>query len=190
MKTIADSQRQRLETALSTAREWDGKAWKQLFVKNPIMHPFAIGLIWGIYKNGVLTKSFRYMEDGSFNTEEEEEFILPEQEKIGLVHPVELTEEQKTAWKQQLEDYEIVQPFAQLDREVYTVTKEEADKQELLRFKDRTVNDLSLGSRLSGFGWDRGTVKDAGCFDTYYREDREIVLGVERCIFQEVLWAA
>ncbi len=179
LKTIADSQRQRLETALSTAREWDGKAWKQLFVKNPIMHPFAIGLIWGIYKNGVLTKSFRYMEDGSFNTEEEEEFILPEQEKIGLVHPVELTEEQKAAWKQQLEDYEIVQPFAQLDREVYTVTKEEADKQELLRFKDRIVNDLSLGSRLSGFGWDRGTVKDAGCFDTYYREDREIVLGVE-----------
>ena len=30
-----------------------------------------------------------------------------------------------------------------------------------------------------GFGWYRGSVQDAGCFDTYYREDKEAGLGVE-----------
>ncbi|MDE7297845.1 MAG: DUF4132 domain-containing protein, partial [Lachnospiraceae bacterium] len=181
IKTTVSGQKQRLEMALSTAREWSVDAWKQLFVQNPVMHQFAIGLIWGIYEEGRLEQSFRYMEDGSFNTKDEEEFELPAAEgrKIGLVHPVELTEEDRAAWKEQLSDYEISQPFEQLDRAVYTMTKEEADTQELTRFQDETVNDLALGSRLSGLGWYRGSVQDAGCFDTYYREDREIGLGVE-----------
>ncbi len=197
LKTTVGSQKQRLEMALSTAREWDVDAWKRLFVKNPIMHQFAIGLIWGIYEGGRLIQSFRYMEDGSFNTEEEEEFVLPADKgmaagnglpadekasvcrKIGLVHPIELTEESRAAWKEQLSDYEITQPFKQLDRTVYAMTEKEADTRELTRFRDKTVNDLSLGSRLSGLGWYRGSVQDAGCFDTYYREDKEIELGVE-----------
>lgn len=179
MKTTIASQKQRLEMALSTAREWDVLAWKQLFVKNPIMHQFAIGLIWGVYDGGSLTQSFRYMEDGSFNTEEEDEFEFPEQGKIGLVHPIELTAESRAAWKEQLADYEITQPFEQLDRAVYEMTKEEAGTQALDRFQGKTVNDLALGSRLSGLGWYRGSVQDAGGFDTYYREDKEIGLGVE-----------
>ncbi len=197
MKTTVSGQKQRLEMALSTAREWSIAAWRQLFVKNPIMHRFAISLIWGIYENGKLTQSFRYMEDGSFNTKDEEEFVLPDEReavasgelvagkglstgvRIGLVHPVELTAEDRAAWKEQLEDYEIVQPFEQLDRAVYTMTKEEADTQELTRFWDEEVNDLALGGKLLGFGWYRGSVQDAGCFDTYYREDKEAGLGVE-----------
>ena len=122
MKATAASQTARLEMALSTAREWKAGAWKQLFVKNPVMHQFATRLIWGIYENGKLLQSFRYMEDGSFNTAEEEEYELPDNGRIGLVHPMELTGEEKEAWEQQLEDYEIVQPFEQLERSVYTVT--------------------------------------------------------------------
>lgn len=179
MKTIVTSQKQRLEMALSTAREWEVDAWKQLFVKNPIMHQFAIGLIWGMYENGQLTGSFRYMEDGSFNTEDEDEFELLDQGKIGLVHPIELTEKSREVWREQLADYEIVQPFDQLVRPIYPMTKEEENKQELTRFQDKTVNDLTLFSRLTGLGWYRGSVQDAGGFDTYYREDGEIGLGVE-----------
>lgn len=179
MKTIVTSQKQRLEMALSTAREWEVDAWKQLFVKNPIMHQFAIGLIWGMYQDGKLTQSFRYMEDGSFNTEDEDEFELPKQGRIGLVHPIELTEESREVWKEQLADYEIVQPFEQLARPIYPITKEEENKQSLTRFEDKTVNNLALFSRLTGLGWYRGSVQDAGGFDTYYREDKEIGLGVE-----------
>ena len=77
MKTTVSSQKQRLEMALSTERLWTVPAWQELFVRNPIMHQFAIGLIWGVYEDHKLVQSFRYMEDGSFNTEDEEEFILP-----------------------------------------------------------------------------------------------------------------
>lgn len=180
MKATVSSQKMRLEMALSTERQWSVDAWKNLFVKNPIMHQFAIGLVWGIYEDRKLTDSFRYMEDGSFNTEEEDEFTLPESGAwIGLVHPIELSRESLEAWKQQMEDYEIIQPIEQLERPVYYRTEEEAEKRSLERFGGCVLNDLSLGGKLLGAGWYRGSVQDAGGFYTYYREDPELAMGVE-----------
>lgn len=201
MKATVGSQKMRLDMALSTERLWKVSAWKDLFVKNPIMHQFAIGLIWGVYEDGKLVESFRYMEDGSFNTENEEEFTLPadggtgclespdagrsvdnsagKAPLIGLVHPIELSKESLDAWKQQLEDYEIVQPIEQLDRAVYRRTKEEEQQKSLERFGGCIVNDLSLGGKLTGDGWYKGSTQDGGGFYTYYREDPELSLGVE-----------
>lgn len=179
MKMTVNSQKMRLEQALSTGREWKADAWKKLFVENPVMHQFAIGLIWGLYEDRKLTQSFRYMEDGSFNTKDEEEYELPENGMIGLVHPIELTEEEREIWKQQLEDYEIRQPVEQIDRAVYPMTEEEAGMKAIERFGGCILNDLSLGGKLLNLGWYRGSVEDAGGFYTYYREDGELGLGVE-----------
>lgn len=225
MKTTVSSQKMRLEMALSTERKWTCEAWKKLFVENPIMHQFAIGLIWGIYEDNRLMQTFRYMEDGSFNTEEEEEFILPEdncgltdnvtdsgqntkpnaennaensiensagqqhasprnsafrkQQKIGLVHPVELSEESISAWKTQLEDYEITQPIEQLSRPVYHMMKEEADSKSMERFGGYILNDLSLIGKMQNMGWYRGQAEDAGIFYYFYREDKEQGLRAE-----------
>lgn len=180
MKATVSSQKMRLDLALSTERQWKVPAWKDLFVKNPIMHQFAIGLVWGVYEDGRLTESFRYMEDGSFNTEDEEEFELPQDKgTIGLVHPIELSKESLEAWRQQLEDYEITQPIEQLDRSVYRRTKEEEQQRSLERFGGCIVNDLSLSGKLMGAGWYRGSTQDGGGFYTFYREDPELSLGVE-----------
>ena len=183
MKATVSSQKQRLEMALSTERLWTVSAWQELFVRNPIMHQFAIGLIWGIYEEHKLVRSFRYMEDGSFNTEDEEEYTLPEslpaQGQIGLVHPIELTKESLETWKQQLEDYEITQPIEQLNRAVYYLTQEEQEGKSLERFGGMIINDLSLGGKLTTMGWYRGSVQDGGGFDTYYREDATLGLGAE-----------
>ena len=119
IKTTVTAQRARLELALSAQRCWDTDAWRKLFVENPVMHQFAISLIWGVYENGKLQKTFRYMEDGSFNTADEEEYTLPDGADIGLVHPIELDTDVLEAWKQQLEDYEITQSIQQLSRPVF-----------------------------------------------------------------------
>lgn len=179
MKTTVSSQKARLEYALSAKREWSAAAWTNLFVQNPLMHQFAIGLIWGIYEGDRLVQSFRYMEDGSFNTQDEEEYTLPEGARISLVHPMELTDEEKAAWKEQLSDYEITQPIEQLDRAVYDRTEEEAAHRSMERFGGYIINDLSLNGKLTGLGWYRGSVQDAGGFYTYYREDPEVGIGVE-----------
>ena len=159
---------------------------KTVIVENPIMHQFAIGLIWGIYEDKKLIRTFRYMEDGSFNTEEEEEFELPdgcdntkEVSRIGLAHPVELSDESIEAWKTQLEDYEITQPIEQLLRPVYHMTEEEAEEKSMERFGGCILNDLSLHGKMQNMGWYRGQAEDAGIFYYYYREDKEQGLHAE-----------
>ena len=53
------------------------------------------------------------MDDGSFNTVDEEEYTLPNGASIGLVHPIEL------------EDYEMItQSINQLSRPIYRLPAE------------------------------------------------------------------
>ena len=133
----------------------------------------------GVYQDRKLVQTFRYMEDGTFNTEDEEEYQLPKQGQIGLVHPIELSQELKDAWRQQLEDYEIVQPIDQLERNIYCVTEEEAKSKQLLRFGGYLINDLSLCGKLLDIGWYRGSTQEWGRFLYIYREDPEVGFGVE-----------
>lgn len=173
------AQRARLELALSAQRCWDTDAWRKLFVENPIMHQFAISLIWGVYENGELKETFRYMEDGNFNTADEEEYSLPDGANIGLVHPIELNEDTLNTWKQQLEDYEITQSIQQLSRPVFRLPAEQAQAPSLETAAGRILSALSLSGKLQGMGWYRGSVLDGGFFHTFYREDPAVGIGVD-----------
>lgn len=173
LKTVVSNQKIRLEQALRIERRWETPKWRTLFVKNPVMHQFAMGLVWGVYEEGVLKDTFRYMEDGTFNTAREEEYELPEAGSIGLVHPIELSSELLTAWKEQMADYEIVQPIEQLERPVYRVTEDEKKSTDLIRFGGMALNGLSLSGKLQDMGWYRGEVEDGGFYRSFYREDQD-----------------
>ncbi len=171
MKNVISIQKMRLETALLADRRWTVENWKKLFVQNPVMHSFAIGLIWAAYEDDTLVQTFRYMEDGTFNTSEEDEYELSENLTIGLVHPIDLDKEELSIWKEQLSDYEITQPIEQLDRKIYRIKEEEIGKIDLERFRGRSINGMSLMGRALKLGWYKGSPQDAGCFFEFYRED-------------------
>ncbi|PGT17722.1 DUF4132 domain-containing protein [Bacillus cereus] len=177
LRGMITMQTQRLETALSLNRYWSQNTWQSLFVENPIMQQFAISLIWGEYKEGKLLAMFRYMEDGTFNTIEEEEHELTPDTVIGLIHPLELSEEERELWKEQLDDYEVTQPFPQIDREVFQV--EENEEVTVERFAGIEMNGRSLFGKMTKHGWSRGSVQDAGVYYTFYKEDTRAGLGAE-----------
>ncbi|MCP8969761.1 DUF4132 domain-containing protein [Ectobacillus ponti] len=177
LRSVIGIQTQRLEMALSLNRYWSQQTWKDLFVENPIMQQFAISLIWGEYEEGRLKATFRHMEDGTFNTIEEEEHELGAQTVIGLVHPLELSEKERSAWHEQLEDYEIVQPFLQAARPVFTVAEDENSRVE--RFGGIELNGRSLLGKMTKFGWSRGSVQDGGVYDSFYKEDARSGIGAE-----------
>lgn len=179
LKTTVGTQKLRLELALSLERKWTRENFENLFVKNPVMHQFAIGLIWGYYQESELLGTFRYMEEGGFNTPEEDELDLPEGSQIGLVHPLELEAELLETWKEQLSDYEIVQPIEQLERNVYLVEEKEKGCKELERFGGTIINNLSLTGKLTQIGWYRGSVLDGGGYYTFYKEEVSQNVGVE-----------
>lgn len=187
IKEAASSQKIRLETALSDGREWSVEAWEDLFVKNPVMHQFAIGLIWGIYEDGKLVSSFRYMEDGSFNAEEGQGTHLMDEvsrkgnisrKVIKIVHPLELTDETWKAWSEQLEDYEIIQPILQLDRPIYCMEEEEAGQKKLERFDGWKVDYDILIKRLRKLGWRNTWYEDYGEY-IYSKKNDELSMRVD-----------
>lgn len=180
MKTVVKNQAARLELALSSIRLWNKENWENLFVKNPIMHQFAISLIWGVYDKDLKpVQTFRYMEDGSFNTVDEDEYTIPDDANIGLIHPVEISEDERKAWQQQLEDYEIKQSVDQLARPVYLIEEDEKKARKLSRFNGASITDVTLINRLVSMGWEKGPALDAGVFVHFYREDKDAGLGVE-----------
>ena len=179
MKTVVKNQAQRLDLAMSLNRRWTVENWKKLFVQNPVMHQFAMSLIWGHYVKNELIGIFRYMEDGTFNTVDEEEYELSEEGLIGLIHPIELEKETISAWKEQLSDYEIKQSIEQLDRPVFTMTEEEKGMKCIERFGGKMLNGLSLAGKLTGLGWSKGTPEDGGVYWLFYRKDTDAGLGVE-----------
>ena len=171
MKNVVTNQKARLEYVLMCDRKWTAENWEKLFVKNPVMHCFAIGLIWGIYEDGKLVSSFRYLDDGSFTTSDEDEFEIPENASIGLVHPIELEKDELETWKEQLSDYEITQPFPQLSRQVFRMTDEEKNQTECMRFDGMDIMNYTLLSKMTKFGWYKGDAQDGGAFYEFYRND-------------------
>ncbi|MFI0352720.1 DUF4132 domain-containing protein [Actinomadura sp. 9N407] len=158
IRTIASDQVNRLESAMGR-RRWTPGEFRTLFVAHPLMWHIARRLIW-IAEDAGTTTAFRIAEDRSLADVEDEAFDLPGSAAIGIAHPLELGES-VAAWSDVLADYEILQPFPQLGREVHTLTDEERAAGTLARFEKITVPVYSVLG-LVGRGWERGMPLDAG----------------------------
>ncbi len=184
LKSVVGIQCQRLELALAENRTWSKDEWSKLFVENPIMNMFAIGLVWGLYgEDGSLSLSFRYMEDGSFTDVDENAADISEADggpvRIGLCHPLDLGEEATARWREQLSDYEVKQPIEQLSRKVFPLADDKKGDTEVADFHGATTYLSSLLGKLQKFGWRRGSVQDAGSYDTFYKEEKKSGVGVQ-----------
>ncbi|GBF72462.1 hypothetical protein PA598K_00716 [Paenibacillus sp. 598K] len=169
LKTMATIQVQRLEESLSKQRLWTASEWKELFVSNVVMHQFAVGLVWGVYGDGGLETTFRYMDDGTFNTVDEDEYELPADARIGLVHPLELDEELLEGWKTQLADYEIRQPFEQLERQIYATSEEQRSHTVYSNVPGEELSATGFPKALEKYGWSKGPVEDAGFYHIFVK---------------------
>jgi hypothetical protein len=179
LKSVASIQCLRLELALSNNRTWTKDEWTKLFVENPIMNMFAIGLIWGTYDTGgKLLNSFRYMEDGTFTNVDEDEVTLAPDAAVGLCHPLDLGDELIGRWKQQLADYEIRQPVEQLSRKVFRLDGEKKVADSVTEFGGAVMYAVSLLGKLKKLGWRNGSVQDAGSYNNFYKEDKKQGIGV------------
>ena len=164
VEAVHDAQIKRLERVMRTGRCWQKEAWERLFLKHPVVRSFTGSLIWGIYRDGMLTDTFRCLEDGTLCTAGEEAYQLEitETEGISLVSPAELSGEERRQWRQHLADYELDPLLGQLDAPA-VLTEEQMDPEgAILRWEGQE----SSTSRLLAFQTRYGAVqKDGGyCF--------------------------
>ena len=159
VRTIAADQIQRLEAAMVAQRSWSVSEFQELFVRHPLTQHLVRRLVWLAEAEGTTT-AFRVAEDRTFADVGDDELVLAEGARVRLAHPL-LLAGQVDGWAEVFADYEILQPFPQLGRAVFTPTEAEAGENRLARFEGCTV---PVG-RLLGLtkrGWERGQPQDAG----------------------------
>ncbi|WP_020004504.1 DUF4132 domain-containing protein [Brachyspira innocens] len=179
IKTLIQSQKIRLQKVLLNGRKWTYNNFKTVFVENPIMNLFALKLIWGVYdENNNLIESFRYMEDGTFNTVDEEEYTLKENALITLVHPSELNSDTIAKWKTQLSDYEISQPIEQLDFKYSDITEKDISENKITSLNSKKIKAGVLMSLANKYDMARGETMDGGTFSEYILKDTYLNIAV------------
>jgi hypothetical protein len=165
IREVAKIQAVRLEQAMVTGRRWSPEEFEELLVRHPLMVNLARMLLWGGYdRSGRLECTFRVTEDQTYADVEDEEVALTGIAEIGILHPLHLSDDLKSAWGELLSDYELVPPFPQLGREVYRLLETELGETEITRFADDKVPAVSLVGTLDRQGWTRGIPEDAGMF--------------------------
>jgi len=165
---VAKVQALRLEQAMVTGRRWTPAEFETLLARHPLMTHLARLLVWGRYDDtGTLTATFRLAEDGGYADSKDEPFALDDTGSIGVVHPLRLSTDERSAWGELLSDYELVPPFPQLGRPLYRLEPDEAAARGLARYKDVKIAPQTLVFTLEKRGWMRGTPMDAGVFDEH-----------------------
>jgi predicted DNA-binding WGR domain protein len=168
---VAKIQAVRLEQAMVTGRRWPGADFQTLLVRHPLMINLVRLLVWGVYDaDGNLKSTFRVTEDQTLADQNDKDFKLKPGDVVGIVHPLQLAEADKAAWGEILGDYEIMPPFPQLGRPIYTLEKGEEKQTEITRFAKVKIPPQSLVFGLEKLGWARGPAMDAGSFNEHTKQ--------------------
>lgn len=175
LERVASTQILRLERAMREKRSWSFERWVQEVVRQPLLRHLATKIVWridGYRRDGVLV---RVAEDGSLANADDEAIgglvrsrnIAEGQEmRVNIPHPIDVGAAKGTEWaalKKVFLDYEIIQPFAQLDREVMHVASL-TEGATCRAFSSHTASWSAVMDLLTGKGWRRteptsGTVR-------------------------------
>jgi len=177
IKEVATIQAGRLEQAMVTGRRWKVHDFVTLLVQHPLLTHLARSLVWGAFGDiGQRLATFRVTEERDFADVKDNALSLDKlagggkAAAVGVLHPLEIDESERSAWGEVLGDYEIVSPFPQFGRAIYTLEPGEDKSDDLKRFHGLALVAPTLVFTLEKLGWIRGTAMDGGCFDEHSKQ--------------------
>ncbi|MBL1080224.1 DUF4132 domain-containing protein [Nocardia sp. 2] len=149
-RAVAADQIRRLERAMVTQRRFTVEELRTLFIGHPLRWHVTRRLVWGVYEGGTLVSTFRIAEDRGFADHSDDTLTLADDAVLGVPHPVQFRD-RLAAWGELFADYELLQPFPQLDRETFTLPDELHDTDEIRSAGNEVEGPRFLG--LTGRGW-------------------------------------
>ena len=170
VRTIASSERARLEQAMCRQRRWSADEFRRFLAEHPLLGHLVRRLVWATFEDNALSDVFRVTEDGTLADLADETWELPPDAVVGLPHPLELSPEQRSTGSLLLADYEVIQPIAQLGRDIYTLEDGEPETSELRRWHGRRLVAVKLRG-LEKNGWRRG---QGDAFDVSHHYERTV----------------
>ncbi|MFC1851996.1 DUF4132 domain-containing protein, partial [candidate division CSSED10-310 bacterium] len=169
VRNVAKSQILRLEAAMCTQRRWSVQEFRNFMLDQPLMIHLVRRILWGTYNDvNTLQTSFRIDEDRKPVDLSDQKLTLDQKFSIGIPHALELAPEESGPWIQLFVDHELIQPFSQLSRQIYSLSQPETKISALHRFKGKTTpfsRILSLENR----GWKRDEPWESGWTMTMIR---------------------
>jgi hypothetical protein len=143
----------RLERAMLSRRRWSAAEFGQFVVRHPFMIHLVRLVLWGDYaEDSTLTAAFRVTEDRTY-ADVNDTTYTPVAAAVGVVHPLEMTDEERAKWGEVFGDYEIIQPFPQLGRRIHKLQPGEEKRTELTRFGGPEVPVIIFNGILKSHDW-------------------------------------
>ena len=143
----------RLERAMLGRRRWAADEFDRFLVHHPFMIHLTSLLLWGDYgPDGALLAAFRVTEDRTY-ADISDSLYAPRGAAVGVVHPLELTQEERAKWGELFGDYEIIQPFPQLGRRIHVLQPGEEKRKELTRFSGPAIPAMIFNGILKSHDW-------------------------------------
>jgi hypothetical protein len=160
----------RLETAMVRGRTWSWSEFETLLLRHPLMTHLVQRIIWATYDDqGHLQGTFRVVEDQSCADNRDRPCQPDTSAIVGIPHPLALSDETKSLWGEIIGDYEIIQPFAQMSRDIYELLTEERLAEEIKRFAEVPIPGMMLARMMENQGWQRGGLHDHGDYSVHYK---------------------
>ncbi|MEV4003542.1 DUF4132 domain-containing protein [Actinomadura sp. NPDC049753] len=157
VRAVAAGQVRRLETAMVQRRSWPPPDFQRLLADHPLLRHIVRRLVW-LTGDGT---AFRVAEDGTLADSADDALVLDGAARVRVAHRLDLAARDLAAWAQVFADYEIAQPFPQLDRPLHALTEDERRTGRLARFDGAEVP-LGRLLRLEHDGWEHDMPADAG----------------------------
>ncbi|HWS37756.1 MAG TPA: DUF4132 domain-containing protein [Actinoplanes sp.] len=114
----------RLERAMRTERRIPAAIFLDRFAGHPWMTHLAQRLVWGVFDGDTAAGTVRVAEDGTLADVHDDPVTIAGGSALVILHPLHFPDGALDAWGEVFADYELLQPFAQLDRPVHRFTPE------------------------------------------------------------------
>ncbi len=139
-----------LERAMINGRTWTCDRFRRVWLEDRLVKHLARGVLWSTKQ-----ARFRIAEDGSLADAKDQPFTLSDDDVIHVSHPLRLAPAELAEWRTIFEDYEVVQPFAQLGRQVPDVSDPKATSVPWTAAAATTADVVNRLNRR-GFRWSGG----------------------------------
>lgn len=162
----------RLERMMVQQRRWPVARWRELFEAHPLLHTFAVRLVWGVHDAvGTLLRTFRRYPNGLLADASGDLEELPESDTmIGLVHPLVLDAGTINAWQEHLQRFKVKPPFVQMDRVIRSLDPLHGNRKIIDLAKGVSMDAGSLRSRCEKRGWSVGATGDGGRINCFFKQ--------------------
>lgn len=150
LKVQAADQKKRFEQAMLSRREWDGATFKEVIANHPLLSKMVRSLVWTTVTGDRPDTAFTVDADGRYATADGAEFLLADDARVILPHPVHLEGTVET-WLQIFAEKKLTQPFLQLARKWFL---ESPETENLISDKGGTKVPLGALRGLKAKGWE------------------------------------